>query len=168
MPFNPEEKKSLSIIASLYLIRMLGLFMVLPVLSLYGTELRGSTPFLIGLALGIYGLTQALLQIPFGWASDKVGRKKVLIVGFCLFVLGSLLCALADNICLLIIGRALQGAGAISAVLLALLADQSQRGQQDGLYGHYRHFHRCLFWSVCCRCPCHCRLLSADSPPSLI
>ena len=124
MPFKSEEKKSLSIIASLYLIRMLGLFMVLPVLSLYGTELRGSTPFLIGLALGIYGLTQALLQIPFGWASDKVGRKKVLIVGFCLFVLGSLLCALADNICLLIIGRALQGAGAISAVLLALLADR--------------------------------------------
>jgi len=123
MSFSPQEKKSLSLIASLYLIRMLGLFMVLPVLSLYGTELAGATPFLLGLALGIYGLTQAALQIPFGWASDKIGRKKVLLVGFILFVVGSLLCALSNNINLLILGRGLQGAGAISAVLLALLAD---------------------------------------------
>lgn len=97
--------------------------MVLPVLSLYGTELKGATPFLIGLALGIYGLTQALLQIPFGWISDKIGRKKVLLAGFVLFVAGSFICALSDNINVLILGRALQGSGAISAVLLALVAD---------------------------------------------
>lgn len=101
--------------------------MVLPVLSLYGTELKGATSFLIGLALGVYGLTQALFQIPFGWASDKIGRKKVLLLGFILFVSGSLLCALSENIGLLIAGRALQGAGAISAVLLALLADRTKR-----------------------------------------
>ena len=123
MPFSPREKKSLSVIASLYLVRMLGLFMVLPVLGLYGTELAGATPFLIGLALGIYGLTQALLQIPFGWASDKAGRKKVLLAGFVLFIAGSVLCAFSTNINLFILGRALQGAGAISAVLLALVAD---------------------------------------------
>lgn len=130
MPFSSREKKSLSVIASLYLIRMLGLFMVLPVLSLYGTELEGSTPFSIGLALGIYGLAQALLQIPFGWMSDQVGRKKILIAGFALFVAGSLICASADNINLLIFGRALQGAGAVSAVLLALVADMIDEGNR--------------------------------------
>lgn len=123
MSFTLKERQSLATIASLYLIRMLGLFMVLPVLSLYGAELGGSSPFLIGLALGIYGLAQALLQIPFGWASDRIGRKKVLIVGFGLFVVGSLICSYSDHIGLLIVGRAIQGAGAVSAVLLAVLSD---------------------------------------------
>lgn len=123
MTFNPEERKSLGTIASLYLIRMLGLFMVLPVLSVYGAGLEGATPLLLGLAIGVYGLAQALLQIPFGWLSDHVGRKKVLVFGFLLFVIGSLVCSFAEDAYLLILGRALQGAGAVSAVLLALLSD---------------------------------------------
>lgn len=124
MAFTANEGKSLSVISALYLIRMLGLFMVLPVLSLYGTELSGATPLLIGLALGIYGLTQAFLQIPFGWASDKYGRKPMLVFGFVLFIAGSIICSLASDIEWLIFGRAMQGAGAVSAVLLALVADQ--------------------------------------------
>ena len=123
MRFTANEGKSLSVISVLYLIRMLGLFMVLPVLSLYATELSGASPLLIGFALGIYGLTQAFLQIPFGWASDKFGRKPMLAFGFLLFIVGSLVCSTASSIEVLILGRALQGAGAVSAVLLALISD---------------------------------------------
>lgn len=123
MAFQSQEKQALGLITSLYLVRMLGLFMVLPILSLYGAELSGASPFLLGLALGIYGLTQALFQIPFGWASDRFGRKPVLLVGFAIFVLGSLICAISNSIEMLLVGRAIQGAGAVSAVLLALLAD---------------------------------------------
>jgi len=97
--------------------------MVLPVLSLYGKNLQGATPMLLGLALGIYGLAQAALQIPFGAASDRFGRKSLLVVGFSLFILGSLVCAGAESVYTLIIGRILQGAGAVSAVLLALVSD---------------------------------------------
>ena len=80
MAFSPIERKSLLTIASLYWVRMLGLFMILPVLSIYGIQYEGSTAALIGLALGIYGLTQACLQIPFGWASDRWGRKPMLVL----------------------------------------------------------------------------------------
>ena len=123
MAFQSQEKSALGLIISLYLVRMLGLFMVLPIISIYGTTLTGASPFLLGLALGVYGLTQALFQIPFGWASDKFGRKPVLLIGFGIFVFGSLVCALSNSIEMLLIGRAIQGAGAVSAVLLALLAD---------------------------------------------
>lgn len=123
MAFQPQEKKALGLITSLYLVRMLGLFMVLPIIGLYGADLTGATPFLLGLALGIYGLTQALFQIPFGWASDRFGRKPVLLIGFAIFILGSLVCALSSSVEMLLLGRAIQGAGAVSAVLLALLAD---------------------------------------------
>ena len=123
MAFQSQEKSALGLITSLYLVRMLGLFMVLPIISIYGTTLTGASPFLLGLALGVYGLTQALFQIPFGWASDKFGRKPVLLIGFGIFVFGSLVCALSNSIEMLLIGRAIQGAGAVSAVLLALLAD---------------------------------------------
>ena len=130
MAFGPEERKTLALIASLYLVRMLGLFMVLPVLSLFGENLYGATPFLVGMALGIYGLTQAIFQIPFGWASDRFGRKPMLLLGFALFVIGGLICAASDSIYVLLLGRAVQGAGAVSAVLLALLADKTTDQQR--------------------------------------
>ena len=110
-------------LASLYISRMLGLFMVLPVLVVLGADYQGATPALLGLALGIYGLTQALLQIPLGLLSDFLGRKPVIIAGLLVFAAGSVIAAVADNITWLIIGRALQGAGAIAAAVMALLTD---------------------------------------------
>ncbi len=104
--------------------RMLGLFMLFPVISVYASsEYQNTTPFLIGLAIGIYGLTQAFFQIPFGYLSDRFGRKPLLYIGLCLFFLGSILAAISTDIIYVIAGRALQGGGAISAVLMALLAD---------------------------------------------
>jgi len=104
-------------------VRMLGLFMLFPVMSVYASDYENSTPFLIGMAIGVYGLTQALLQIPFGYLSDRFGRKPILIIGLLIFLLGSIVAANASNIILIVIGRALQGGGAISAVLMAFLAD---------------------------------------------
>ena len=104
-------------------VRMLGLFMLFPVMSVYAGDYDSSTPFLIGMAIGIYGLTQALLQIPFGYLSDRFGRKPILIIGLLIFLLGSVVAANASNIIFVVIGRALQGGGAISAVLMAFLAD---------------------------------------------
>ena len=103
--------------------RMLGLFMLLPVLPVYATSLTGATPFLIGLALGIYGLPQALLQIPAGGLSDRIGRKPVIIAGLCIFALGTLIAALSHTITGVIIGRFFQGAGAIASATIALLTD---------------------------------------------
>ena len=104
-------------------VRMLGLFMLFPVMSVYADNYQGSTPFLIGIAIGIYGLTQAILQIPFGYLSDRYGRKPLLIIGLLIFLVGSIIAANSSNILFVIIGRALQGGGAISAVLMAFLAD---------------------------------------------
>ena len=104
-------------------VRMLGLFMLFPVMSVYAAEYDNSTPLLIGMAIGIYGLTQALLQIPFGYLSDRFGRKPILIIGLLIFFLGSVLAANTSNLNLVVLGRALQGGGAISAVLMAFLAD---------------------------------------------
>jgi len=104
-------------------VRMLGLFMLFPVMSVYAADYDGSTPFLIGIAIGVYGLTQALLQIPFGYLSDRFGRKPILILGLLIFLLGSIVAAYASSIIFVVIGRALQGGGAISAVLMAFLAD---------------------------------------------
>ena len=103
--------------------RMLGLFMLFPVMSVYADDYSNTTPFLIGLAIGVYGLTQACLQIPFGYLSDRFGRKPMLLAGLSLFLLGSIVAASATDILFVIIGRALQGGGAISAVLMAFLAD---------------------------------------------
>jgi predicted MFS family arabinose efflux permease len=105
---------------------MLGLFLILPVFALYAEGLPDVTPLLIGLAIGAYGLTQALLQIPFGMLSDRIGRKPVLIGGLLIFALGSAVAASADTIYGIIIGRALQGSGAIAAVIMALAADLSR------------------------------------------
>lgn len=103
--------------------RMLGLFMILPIFAVAAAHLEGASPSLIGIALGIYGLTQGLLQIPFGLLSDKIGRKPVIIFGLIIFAIGSLIAALSDSIYLMILGRALQGAGAIGSTILATVAD---------------------------------------------
>jgi predicted MFS family arabinose efflux permease len=102
---------------------MLGLFLIYPVLAIYAVHLPGATPFLLGVAMGIYGLSQAILQIPFGMLSDRFGRKPLIIIGLLLFASGSIVAALSQDIYGLIIGRILQGTGAISAVITALLAD---------------------------------------------
>src|SRR5690554_2858675 len=120
------ERRAIAGLAGLYASRMLGLFMVLPVLALYADALSGSTPLLIGLALGVYGLTQAVLQIPFGLLSDRIGRKPVIAFGLCLFMLGSMVAAQADSIQGIILGRCLQGSGAVAAAIMALLADQTR------------------------------------------
>jgi len=117
------ETRAAGGLALVFAFRMLGMFMVLPVLATYGQELAGSTPALIGLAIGAYGLTQALLQIPFGVLSDRIGRRPVIYFGLVIFAAGSLLAANADSIWGIIAGRVLQGAGAISAAVMALLSD---------------------------------------------
>ena len=109
---------------------MFGLFLILPVFALYADGLAGSNAMLVGVALGAYGLTQALLQVPFGMLSDRFGRKPLLTAGLLLFVLGSVVAAKAATIEGVIFGRALQGAGAISAVALALLADLTRVEQR--------------------------------------
>lgn len=123
MSLNRQERHAAIVLALLFASRMLGLFMVLPVFALYAVGYQGATPALIGLAIGAYGATQALLQLPFGWWSDRFGRKPVIYIGLLLFALGSVLAATSDHILGVIAGRALQGAGAISSAVLALLSD---------------------------------------------
>jgi len=129
-PMTALERRAVGSLALLYSFRMLGLFMVLPLLALYAADLPAATPALIGLALGIYGLTQALLQIPFGWLSDLVGRKPVIIAGLLLFALGSVVAGLADSVYGIILGRTLQGAGAIASTVMALVADLTSEEQR--------------------------------------
>ena len=117
------ETRAAGGLALVFAFRMLGMFMVLPVLATYGMDLAGASPALIGLAIGAYGLTQAVLQIPFGVISDRIGRRPVIYLGLIVFALGSLVAANADTIWGVIIGRVLQGAGAISAAVMALLSD---------------------------------------------
>ncbi len=127
---NSLERRSVAALASVYAMRMLGLFMVMPVFVLLGDDLEGATPALIGLAIGIYGLGQAVLQIPFGMLSDRFGRKRMIYIGLALFAMGSLLAASADSIYVVIAGRILQGAGAIASVLMALLSDLTREEER--------------------------------------
>jgi MFS family permease len=124
------ERRTVAALAGLYCLRMLGLFMVLPLLSLYAGDLTGSTVFLIGVALGAYGLAQGVLQVPLGMLSDRIGRIPVIIFGLLLFAAGSLYAAQADSIEGVIIGRFLQGAGAIASTVMALVADLTSDQQR--------------------------------------
>ncbi len=133
--WSPLEKRAGFSLAAIYAVRMLGLFMILPVFSLYDDQFAGSTPVLSGLALGIYGLTQGLLQIPYGMLSDRFGRKLMISIGLIIFAAGSLVAADADTIYQVIFGRALQGAGAVAAVLMALAADLSREEHRLKMMG---------------------------------
>ncbi|MGB3918593.1 MAG: MFS transporter [Thiothrix litoralis] len=120
---NSLEWRVTASLAAIYAVRMLGLFMILPVFALYAETLPDSTPFLAGLAIGIYGLTQAIFQIPLGVLSDKIGRKPVIIGGLLVFALGSVIAATAHSMWIIIVGRAVQGLGAIAGPTMALAAD---------------------------------------------
>jgi len=118
------ERRASASLASIFALRMLGLFLVLPVFALEARKYPGGEdPVLLGLAMGIYGLTQGLLQLPFGMASDRFGRKRVIVLGLLIFALGSFWAAAATDLRSLLIGRSLQGAGAVSAAVTAFLAD---------------------------------------------
>ncbi|PLY16998.1 MAG: MFS transporter [Sedimenticola sp.] len=120
---SATESRAAISLAGIFSLRMLGLFLILPVFALYAENLDGVTPQLIGVAIGAYGLTQALLQIPFGMLSDRIGRKPVIIGGLLIFALGSVIAAMSDSIWGVILGRAIQGSGAIAAAVMALAAD---------------------------------------------
>lgn len=124
---SPAERRSSFSLALIFALRMLGLFLVLPVFALEAHKYPGGDdPALVGLAMGVYGLTQALFQLPLGMASDRFGRKKVIVLGLLVFAAGSLVAGMAGNLHTLLLGRALQGAGAVSAAVTALLADQTR------------------------------------------
>ena len=120
---NRQEFRAAASLAAVFSVRLLGLFMIYPVFAAYAHGLTGASPYLVGEALGIYGLTQGLLQIPFGLLSDRVGRKVMIVIGLLLFAGGSAVAALSTSIGGVIFGRALQGAGAVGSVILALVAD---------------------------------------------
>jgi len=124
---DATERRSVGVVALISMIRMFGLFALLPVLSLYATDLDHATPLLVGLAVGAYGLTQAGFQVPLGALSDRIGRLPVIILGLGIFAAGSALAAMSDSIYGIIAGRLLQGAGAISATLSALIADATRK-----------------------------------------
>src|SRR5688572_30380317 len=121
---SPVELRASVSLAAIFGLRLLGMFVILPVFAIHAEQLPGGTNLvLVGIAIGAYGLTQAILQIPFGWLSDRYGRKPVIYLGLVIFALGSFVAALADSIYVVILGRFLQGAGAISAAVVAMAAD---------------------------------------------
>ena len=121
---SPLERKASISLASIYGLRMLGMFLILPIFAVYATHYQGGNNIqLVGLALGAYPLAQALFQLPYGMASDKFGRKNMIYIGLLMLIIGSIVVALAGNIYMVILGRAIQGAGAVSAAVTALLAD---------------------------------------------
>lgn len=129
--FSKLERRSVTALSSIYALRMFGLFLILPVLSIYADGMENTSPLLIGMALGAYGFTQALLQIPYGMLSDRLGRKRVITAGLLIFIIGSLVAAASNDIIWVIVGRALQGAGAIAAAVLALTADLTRENQRS-------------------------------------
>ena len=128
--FTALERRAAISLALVFAFRMLGLFMLIPVFAIYGKDLIGFSPFWIGLAIGAYGLTQAILQIPMGWLSDRIGRTPVMLLGLTMFAVGSVVAALADSVYGVTIGRILQGMGAISGAVLALAADVTREEQR--------------------------------------
>ena len=124
---SPLEIRASASLASIFALRMLGMFLILPVFAVHARSLPGGdSATMVGLAMGIYGLTQSFGQIPFGAASDKYGRKRVIVIGLVLFALGSFIAAAASNLTWVIVGRAIQGAGAISAAVTAFIADSTR------------------------------------------
>ena len=128
---NALERRSTFALSSIFALRMLGLFMIIPVFSVAGQSYQGATPALIGLAVGVYGLTQAILQIPFSLLADRFSRKPLVILGLLLFALGGAIAAMSETIYGVIIGRAIAGGGAVSAVVMALLADVTREEQRS-------------------------------------
>ncbi len=120
---DKHELRAVSSLAAVFSVRLLGLFMIYPVFATYAKELSGATPYKIGLALGIYGLSQGILQIPFGMLSDRIGRKIIIVSGLAMFGIGSAVAALSTSMDGVIAGRLLQGMGAVGSVILALVAD---------------------------------------------
>ena len=128
---TPLELRASIGLSGIFGLRLLGMFVILPVFAIYAEHLPGGDNLtLVGLAIGAYGLTQALLQIPFGWWSDRYGRKPVIYIGLVIFAVGSFVAALAPNIYMVIFGRMLQGAGAISAAVIAMTADLTREDQR--------------------------------------
>ncbi len=127
---NALERRSTFALSSIFALRMLGLFMIIPVFAVVGQSYQYATPALIGLAVGVYGLSQALLQIPFSLLADRFNRKPLIIFGLLLFALGGAIAAMSETIYGVIIGRAIAGAGAVSAVVMALLADVTREEER--------------------------------------
>lgn len=123
MKLTPQEYQAVLITSLIIAVRLLGIFLILPIFSSYAIKYPGATLTLAGIAFGIYALAQSFLQIPFGWASDRFGRKPILLIGLFLLALGSIICGIADSINQLILARFLQGSGAVSAVAMAALGD---------------------------------------------
>ena len=127
---NSLEKRAAVSLALIFSMRMLGLFMLMPILAIYGQELEGVSPLWIGIAIGAYGLTQALFQIPMGWLSDRFGRRPIIILGLIIFAIGSVIAGFAKSIEMVTLGRAIQGMGAIASAVLALASDVTREEQR--------------------------------------
>jgi len=127
---NSLEKRAAVSLALIFSMRMLGLFMLMPILAIYGQDLSGVSPLWIGIAIGAYGLTQALFQIPMGWLSDRFGRRRVIVAGLLVFALGSVIAGFATSIEMVTLGRAIQGMGAIASAVLALASDVTREEQR--------------------------------------
>jgi len=127
---NSIEKRAAISLALVFGLRMLGLFMIMPVFAIYGQQLDGYSPMWVGLAIGAYGLTQAMLQIPMGMLSDRYGRKPIILIGLVIFCIGSLVAGISDSVYGVTIGRAIQGMGAIASTILALAADVTRDEQR--------------------------------------
>ncbi len=128
MKLNPTEVRAVVTVGLIMAIRLLGIFLILPAFSVYAERYPGADIGLAGIAFGIYALVQSVLQVPFGWLSDKIGRKQALVIGLAIFTIGSFICGIADTIEELILARVIQGAGAVSSVAIASLGDLTRHG----------------------------------------